>query len=45
MTKLCDKPLRTNPFMSYRDPKTGVWVVVTLKPLKANLTKANLTNS
>lgn len=26
--KLCPKPLRSNPFTTYRDPKTGRWLVV-----------------
>lgn len=30
MIKVCSQPLRPNPFMVYRDPKTGVWKV--LKP-------------
>lgn len=30
MTQPCNKPLRTNPFHTYRDPKTGQWVVIQL---------------
>ncbi|MDB9513741.1 hypothetical protein PN499_21320 [Kamptonema animale CS-326] len=26
--KPCEKPLKSNPFTTYRDPKTGKWVVV-----------------
>lgn len=26
--KNSNKPLRSNPFITYRDPKTGSWVVV-----------------
>ena len=26
--KSCQKPLKSNPFTTYRDPKTGKWVVV-----------------
>ncbi|MDY6802696.1 MAG: hypothetical protein SXA11_02670 [Cyanobacteriota bacterium] len=26
--KICEKPVQTNPFLSYRDPKTGRWVTV-----------------
>lgn len=29
--KICPKPLRSNPFTTYRDPKTGRWLVV--KPI------------
>lgn len=28
MQKLCDRPLKQNPFTTYRDPETGKWVVV-----------------
>ena len=28
MAKLCSRPLRPNPFHTYRDPHTGKWVVV-----------------
>ncbi|MGL5080251.1 MAG: hypothetical protein ACRC8A_02070 [Microcoleaceae cyanobacterium] len=28
MAKVCTQPLRSNPFNTYRDPKTGEWVVV-----------------
>lgn len=28
MVKPCSKPLKNNPFTSYRDPNTGRWVVV-----------------
>ncbi|HEY9627929.1 MAG TPA: hypothetical protein V6C84_11555 [Coleofasciculaceae cyanobacterium] len=28
MMKTCNKPLKTNPFSSYRDPATGRWIVV-----------------
>ncbi|MEL7036960.1 MAG: hypothetical protein AAFO04_15250 [Cyanobacteria bacterium J06592_8] len=24
----CKKPLKTNPFTTYRDPKTGKWLVI-----------------
>ncbi len=27
-TKNCTKPLKSNPFQSIRDPKTGRWVIV-----------------
>jgi len=30
--KTCNKPLQTNPFLSYRDPKTGRWVTVKERP-------------
>lgn len=28
MQKQCDKPLKPNPFITYRDPATGKWVVI-----------------
>jgi len=28
MTKTCSASLKPNPFTTYRDPKTGRWVVV-----------------
>ncbi|MGD1713707.1 hypothetical protein [Hydrocoleum sp. CS-953] len=27
-TKNCTKPLKSNPFQSIRDPKTGRWVII-----------------
>ena len=24
----CNKPLKSNPFTTYRDPQTGKWIVV-----------------
>jgi len=32
MMKVYPKPLRSNPYSSYRDPKTGRWLIV--KPLE-----------
>lgn len=32
--KPCDKPLKTNPFNTYRDPATGKWIVVKPDPPK-----------
>ena len=28
MAKVCKKPLKNNPFSTYRDPVTGKWVVI-----------------
>jgi hypothetical protein len=28
MTKASDQPLQPNPFNTYRDPQTGLWVVI-----------------
>lgn len=28
MQKQCDKPLKANPFTTYRDPATGKWIVI-----------------
>lgn len=28
MAKLSSQPLKSNPFITYRDPETGVWQVV-----------------
>jgi hypothetical protein len=28
----CNKPLKANPFISYRDPLTGRWLVVQTEP-------------
>jgi hypothetical protein len=28
----CNKPLKTNPFISLRDPQTGEWRVVKINP-------------
>jgi hypothetical protein len=37
MVKPCSKPLKSNPFVTYRDPLTGKWIVV----LNQNLPKAS----
>ncbi len=34
-TKPCSEPLKSNPFITYRDPITGKWIV-----LNENLPKA-----
>ncbi|MDB9525618.1 hypothetical protein PN498_06435 [Oscillatoria sp. CS-180] len=31
MAKACQKPLKGNPFSTYRDPSTGKWIVVKQK--------------
>ncbi|MFB8797926.1 MAG: hypothetical protein U7126_27715 [Microcoleus sp.] len=28
VVKPCSKPLKSNPFITYRDPITGQWIVV-----------------
>ena len=28
ISKNCQKPLKSNPFQVYRDPKTGKWLVI-----------------
>jgi hypothetical protein len=28
MAKMSDEPLQPNPFITYRDPKTGLWLVI-----------------
>ena len=28
VVKSCDRPLKSNPFITYRDPITGKWMVV-----------------
>lgn len=28
MAKPCNQPLRLNPFLTYREPTTGQWIVV-----------------
>lgn len=33
MAKASQKPLQPNPFNTYRDPETGLWVVVRTSPL------------
>ncbi|MEM8778594.1 MAG: hypothetical protein AAGF26_06925 [Cyanobacteria bacterium P01_G01_bin.49] len=32
MVKASNEPLQPNPFCTYRDPKTGLWVVVPKSP-------------
>lgn len=36
MAKTCSAPLKPNPFTTYRDPKTGRWVVVDNNTKKNN---------
>jgi hypothetical protein len=33
MVKVSNQPLQPNPFTTYRDPKTGQWIVVKILPL------------
>ncbi|MDJ0580495.1 hypothetical protein [Crocosphaera sp.] len=28
MAKASEQPLQPNPFRTYRDPKTGLWIVI-----------------
>jgi hypothetical protein len=38
--KPCNQPLKSNPFITYRDPITGKWIVVTQNlPTSAEYTK------
>lgn len=32
MPQPCTKPLKANPFIAYRDPVTGRWMVVRVNP-------------
>ncbi|OCR02652.1 hypothetical protein BCD67_15800 [Oscillatoriales cyanobacterium USR001] len=32
--KACDKPLKSNPFTTCRDPQTGKWIVIKPEPQK-----------
>ena len=34
MARPCNKPLKTNPFTTQRDPKTGRWEVIKSHPRK-----------
>lgn len=36
----CDKPLKQNPYISYRDPETGKWVVVKSSQLQSTTVAA-----
>ena len=36
MAKASEKPLQPNPFRTYRDPKTGLWVVIKASAIEAN---------
>ncbi len=36
MAKASEIPLQPNPFRTYRDPKTGLWVVIKASPLEAS---------
>ncbi len=36
MAKASEKPLQPNPFRTYRDPKTGLWVVLKASAMEAN---------
>jgi hypothetical protein len=32
MARPCNKPLKVNPFISRRDPKTGRWQIIKQRP-------------
>ena len=34
MAKASQQPLQPNPFCTYRDPKTGLWVVIQVDQTK-----------
>ena len=36
MAKASEKPLQPNPFRTYRDPKTGLWVVIPASAIEAS---------
>ncbi len=33
MAKVSNEPLQPNPFLTYRDPQTGLWIVVQDNPI------------
>ncbi|MEA5536533.1 hypothetical protein [Crocosphaera sp. XPORK-15E] len=35
MAKTSEQPLQPNPFCTYRDPQTGLWVVIKSTPVMA----------
>ncbi|ACB51604.1 hypothetical protein cce_2254 [Crocosphaera subtropica ATCC 51142] len=37
MAKASEQPLQPNPFRTYRDPKTGLWVVVSVSETTPHL--------
>lgn len=39
MAKVCETPLKANPFQTYRDPVTGQWIVI--KELSGDRRKTN----
>jgi hypothetical protein len=43
MIQPCNKPLKSNPFTTYRDPQTGKWTVV--KPEQNQVNNSNNSNS
>ncbi len=36
MAKTSEQPLQPNPFRTYRDPKTGLWVVIAVPEAKTH---------
>ncbi|MEA5508965.1 hypothetical protein VB715_04235 [Crocosphaera sp. UHCC 0190] len=39
MAKTSEQPLQPNPFRTYRDPQTGLWVVI--KPTPVSVTSSS----
>lgn len=37
MAKTSEQPLQPNPFRTYRDPKTGLWVVIPVPETNSHL--------
>ncbi len=36
MAKASEKPLQPNPFNTYRDPQTGMWIVIQTTAVLSN---------
>lgn len=36
MAKVSNEPLQPNPFLTYRDPQTGLWIIVQDNPSLKN---------
>ncbi len=40
MAKASEQPLQPNPFRTYRDPKTGLWVVIPVSQTSNHLSSS-----
>lgn len=45
MATLSNEPLQPNPFITYRDPETGLWLVVKDQPSSSSVKSVTIKNN